>query len=50
VDHEHAAQDLAGGVEVDAVAVGDVPVVFHVARGYLVVSDEVVVLGLWGLL
>lgn len=40
MDHEQAAKDLLGRVEVDAVPVSYVLVVFHVHRGLLIVPNE----------
>ena len=44
VDCEQTADYSSGGVEVYAVAVGYLVVVFHEVRGCLVVSDEVLLL------
>lgn len=40
MDHEQTAEDLLGRVEVDAVPVGNVLVVFHIHWSLLVVANE----------
>jgi hypothetical protein len=45
VEHEEAAEDAFGSVEVYAVAVGDMVVVLHIAGSGLIVSDEMGLLG-----
>ena len=45
VNHEETPEDLAGSIEVDAVAMSDVAVLLHELWSILICSDELLLIG-----